>query len=551
MLPPIQISQNSVAYQVRRTDGFDSGQAGPTPPATAVSPEQAGLDIRSAIAGRVSILLLSGPERTAESFTIMAELFGRSLGIARRENETQASYMRRLAEALQALPQAKRQIVEQQLSQLFNELALKTVIGAFADPAGPDAAIMTMHLEIAEDGDGQTPTKFALASYQPDGEDTDGPAHSVRPSPLVQARTDAGPMHLRIVASSDYFDVRHASASDHPVAPASRPSIDIRGTSDNAESAHAAAEFSDAAPDRPGRALPRITTQVTIDITGRAQVDDAPEPPVPHSRRLALGNEWRTTSQDPTSEEPGAEIGDTAAKADIVDQRPAGRRNAADTEDPARTRMEAIAAGQSQPTATPSPAIRVENDAEDALGKFLRASLAASYLPARSDSEEQQAWREREAILSDRPGLASTDAAQLPEPIAETSSAAERMESATRPHPSESQILPRPETGQALLFREPVGFPAIGYPYADEEESGRPSERRPQEDDERWRENEGDGSAGQQDMSGQQDDETGQSPDEAAPASSSASDDEPAMMLPQRGISDSANDLYWKMAGWA
>lgn|GEM_PF-6963837 len=553
MLPPIQISQNSVTYQVRRTDGSGNGHARPVPPATAVTTEQAGLDIRSAIAGRVSMLLLSGPERSAESFTIMAELFGRSLGIARRENETQASYMRRLAEALHALPQAKRQIVEQQLSQLFNQLALKTVIGAFSDPSGPDAAIMTMHLEIAEDGDGQTPTRFAFTSYHPGGEEADGATPSARPSPLAQPRTDAGPVHLRIVSSSDYSDVRHASATDHPTISPARPSIEIRGASDNPASANATAEFSDAASDRPGRALPRTATQVTIDITGHTQVGDAPERTAPQSRWLAPGNAWRATSQIPTSEDPDVENGGITAKTDSAQHRPTNRLNVEDTEEPSRTRVaEAIAAGQTQPAATPSPANRVGSNAEDALGKFLRASLAASYLPSQSDSEEPQAWRIREAVLSNVPDLGSTDTTeQQPQSLSETSSAAERMESATLRNPPEPQILPRPEAGQAPLFREPVGFPAVGYPYADEEEAGGPPERRSKEENERRRENDGDGSAGQQEMPDRQGDEPEQSPDKDARASAPTSDDGLAIVPPQHGISDSANDLYWKMAGWA
>lgn len=550
MLPPIQISQNSVAYQATRADGIDPARTAATPPTVAVTSAQTGLDVRSAIAGRVSILLLSGPERTTESFAIMAELFGHSLGIERRENETQASYMLRLAEALHALPPTKLQIVEQQLAQLFNGLALKTVIGAFTDPSGPDAAIMTMNLEVTEDADARTPARFASMNYQLDMEDGDLPAHVVRPNPLVPPRSDIGSTHLKIVASSDAPGIQYGTGTARP-APASRPAIDIRGVSDTTGSALVLTTLAESRSTHAVGGVYRTSTQVTIDINARAPVDNADDQPALQSRGSATGGDWRQHVQPGTAEESHAETYTLTAKAN-GEHGLLNRRNAAHFEEPLQAPTDRIPVGQPVLQSAPQLAMRVEGDADDALGQFLRASLAASFISIQRDSDGQQALRGRETIPftgSDSNPI-NAAAEQQPDPLVQTEPDAKLAERAVRASLQEPEIPIRPEIVQALQLREPVGFPTVGYPYANEEENGRRPERGFDGEHDEDPQDDGDPSD-QQNMSGQQEDENDPSRDETGSVDPSPPDDEPAMTPRHRGTSDSANDLYWRMAGWA
>lgn len=549
MLPPIQISQNNVAYQIRNTGDVDSGRA-PTPPAAAVDAENLGLDVRSAIAGRVSILLLSGPERTTESFTIMAELFGRSLGIVRRENETQVDYMRRLAAALHTLPQVKLQIVEQQLSQLFNGLALKTVIGAFADPAGPDAAIMTMHLEVAGDADAHTSTRFAFANCQPDSEDAKVPAQVARAITLAQAGQDIGPMHLRIVASSVSPGVQHGGTGTGSPAPTSRTATDIRGISDTASAALASTVLADSGSAHAARGIPRTATQVTVDITARTRVEDVEDQQAPQLRRSVSDGDWRQHVQPKTTNEP-VETGERTTNTNR-EHPSVNRRNAVHLAEPLGGRTDIASGTQPVLPTNPQPAPLVESEADDAIGKFLRASLAASQITTQSGPEEQQAWRDSGTIpfgISD-PDPSNPAGEQRAEPVTQPRSDAALAKRAARSSLQDSEIPARPEIGQAFLPREPVGFPAVGYPYSDEEENGRRPARRFNEDRDEHQQDDGEDASGQQDMSGGQNEEGDLSRDEDGPEAS-IQVAEPEITPPQRGISDNANDLYWKMAGWA
>ncbi|MBR0557529.1 hypothetical protein J5J10_17730 [Ciceribacter sp. L1K23] len=544
MLPPIQISQSGVAYQGRRSEEPELASSAKTALTGTTEAEATGLDLRSAIAGRVSILLLSGPERAAESFAIMAELIGRSLGIPRKEGETQIAFMKRLAEALNALPESKRQIVEQQLSQLFNGLALKTITSAFSDPSGPDAAIMTLHLEVA---DGDVDHRFARSSFQGYGIDADDTGLQPKaPGLITVAAANGNPAQLRILGVAAGPDIHEGlPGSNTPAAFATaRPTIEIRGEGTDSSRFHAA----DYAPSA-FRSV-RSFSQVTIEINGRASNPSPSDHPAPlvNSTKSGDAKEKAVLPRD------AATIADADWRSPpLATEKPA--RTLAPRREDTHIHGDAKTIGEPGPVPALSllPVTGETADAEDPFSKFLRASLM-------STSQATQ-----------------TEGSELPEALRKEGNHSEKLAKATNSlfdvvadrQPAEKQngepgMIERVEKGAAAANNtdamlqtaapqrpghEPIGYPVVGYPYLDDEE---PEPRRLSKsvhDDE-----ENSSGGGEQPSSGNDEPEEPFSEsrdDEELSEDADGSKTDEAARATHLREPDSAHDLYWKMAGWA
>ena len=166
MLPPVQsVSNSQVSYQeqrqphVRETSYPSSAQQ-----SLPVAPP--GVDQNSAIAGKLSLLLLSGQERMSANLVVLADLLGRALGLQRRDSETNASFSTRLTEALAKLTPAEVARVERQLSQAFSGVQLRMIVEAFRNPAGPDAAKLSVFLELARYKDRDLAARTVVTSYR-------------------------------------------------------------------------------------------------------------------------------------------------------------------------------------------------------------------------------------------------------------------------------------------------------------------------------------------------------------------------------------------------
>ncbi|MGV8939409.1 MAG: hypothetical protein ACOH2J_20005 [Allorhizobium sp.] len=165
LTPVLSISNSQISYQEQRPPHTRE-----TPyPASAQQPlpvAPPGVDQNSVIAGKLSLLLLSGQERMSANLIVLADLIGRALGIQRRDSETNASFSGRLSEALANLTPAEAARVQRQLSQVFSGIQLRMITEAFRNPAGPDAAKLSVFLELARYKDRDLAARTVVTSYR-------------------------------------------------------------------------------------------------------------------------------------------------------------------------------------------------------------------------------------------------------------------------------------------------------------------------------------------------------------------------------------------------
>ncbi|HCL64539.1 MAG TPA: hypothetical protein DIC56_06775 [Rhizobium sp.] len=166
MLSPVHaVSNSTVSYQDQRLPHEQANTGAGQPQPTAYQ-APAMLDRNSVVAGRLNLLLLSGSERMAENLAMVADLLGQNLGIYRREGETNSSLASRLMEAIGKLPRQERAAVQRQLSQMFSGIQLRTLIEAFRNPAGPDAAKLAVYLELNRHKDKDLAARTVVSSYR-------------------------------------------------------------------------------------------------------------------------------------------------------------------------------------------------------------------------------------------------------------------------------------------------------------------------------------------------------------------------------------------------
>jgi len=165
MLPPVQSASNAhVSYQENRQGfGRDSQAAAQVYGQPPVLP--AGVEA-SAAAAKLNILLLAGQEGISANLIAIADLIGRTLGVPRKENETNSGYAARLMAALAKLPPGELARVERQLSRAFNGVQLRMIIEAFQNPAGPEAARLTVFLELSRYKDRDLAARTVVTSYR-------------------------------------------------------------------------------------------------------------------------------------------------------------------------------------------------------------------------------------------------------------------------------------------------------------------------------------------------------------------------------------------------
>ncbi|GEO85313.1 MULTISPECIES: hypothetical protein [Alphaproteobacteria] len=184
MLPPVNTAANSSAsFQDPRAAQEGAVMANARP--QGLVPQAAnGLEQNAAIAGRLGILLLSGQERMSDNLAILVNLLGSRLGMERAEGESLSGYAGRLVQAIGDLSPQTRQSVQRQLAQMFGGLQLHTLIEAFRNPAGPEAATLAIYLELYRAKDKDLVARSVVTSYRQNAGD-------LRPASVLSSASPA------------------------------------------------------------------------------------------------------------------------------------------------------------------------------------------------------------------------------------------------------------------------------------------------------------------------------------------------------------------------
>lgn len=186
MLPPVQaISNSGTSYPDARKQQETLIDVAARPVANPQPAAQV-IEQNTAIAGRLNMLLLSGQERMSQNLASLIDLLGRAMKVERNEGESLSGYATRLVQTLASLPPDDRQTVQRQLAQLFGGLQLRTLIEAFRNPVGPEAAMLSIYLELYRNKDRDLAARSAVTSYRQNAGEQKLAAEA---APLPPART--------------------------------------------------------------------------------------------------------------------------------------------------------------------------------------------------------------------------------------------------------------------------------------------------------------------------------------------------------------------------
>lgn len=595
MLPPVNaVANSSIAFQDPRAAQDGAAETHVRPQGTL--PQAAnGLEQNAAIAGRLNLLLLTGQERMSDNLAILVNLLGSRLGMERADGESLSTYAGRLVQALGDLTPQMRQSIQRQLSQMFGGLQLRTLMEAFRNPVGPEAATLSIYLELYRVKDKDLAARTVVTSYRQNAGETRANGLTT-PAPTVAGRIGLGAAPAQATAlpiRTEQETALHAEAAadpqladgdaiDDPMAPVAKgrlfsmqdeqsrkmlklaaaralqatmsygaepasrsPAIDPTATQ-----AHEASESAEAAHDF----LPGQDAHTAGEpASGRAPASRAGEASATGAART-LPDAAHAATKDAPDEVTRNETESRAEKSGPLAARSAetageGPYNAAD-----KTQTLFVLKGwQEDATRDAEPAVAVVVPApEDILPDPARllgsaapredaAADEATALPVETDA--------RVTLADETRSLADHDAEvveQLEDAAPDTASAdPAAQELATVPHDLPDAELA--QLRQQVAGRDGVPLPLVNYLFAADdmaEEKG--LKHRFNQD------HEGEGGGQDADGSGAEDagDSEGEMPEETAEQQALAEEQEqdPAV-APVEG--ETPNDLYWRMAGWS
>ncbi|WP_159945868.1 hypothetical protein [Rhizobium sp. 18065] len=137
------------------------------------------LEQNTEIAGRLNLLLLTGQERMSQNLSVLADLLGSALKMERLPHETLSGYAVRLVDALGDLSPRERVALQRILVQAFAGLQLRTLMEAFRNPAGPEAATLSIYLELYRQKDRDLAARSVVTSYRQNAGEVRAPAATV------------------------------------------------------------------------------------------------------------------------------------------------------------------------------------------------------------------------------------------------------------------------------------------------------------------------------------------------------------------------------------
>ncbi len=594
MLPPVNaVANSSIAFQDPRAAQDGAAETHVRPQGTL--PQAAnGLEQNAAIAGRLNLLLLTGQERMSDNLAILVNLLGSRLGMERADGESLSAYAGRLVQALGDLTPQMRQSIQRQLSQMFGGLQLRTLMEAFRNPVGPEAATLSIYLELYRVKDKDLAARTVVTSYRQNAGETRANGLTT-PAPTVAGRIGLGAAPAQATAlpirteqetallADTAVDPQLADgdAIDDPMAPVAKgrlfsmqdeqsrkmlklaaaralqatmsygaepasrnPAIDPTATQ-----GPEAGESAEAAHDT----LPGQDAHTAGETgSGRAPASRAGEASATAARTLP--DAAHAVAKDAPGEATRNETESRAEKSGPLAARSAetageGPHNAADKtqtlfvlkgwqEDATRETEQAVPAALPAPEdILPDPARLLSSTApgEDA------AADEATALPVETDAretlaDETQSLADRDAEVVEQLEDAAPDAASA-DPAAQ--------ELSTAPHDLPDAELA--QLRQQVAGRDGVPLPLVNYLFAaDDMAEERGLKHRFNQD------HEGEGGGQDADGSGGEDagDSEGEMPEEPAEQRALAEEQEqdPAV-APVEG--ETPNDLYWRMAGWS
>ena len=553
MLPPLSATASTpLLYKSQRFD-VAAATAGVSPQAeqsTAIS----GLELNAAIMGKLNLLLLTSDERIAQNFSILADVFGRSLGLARKDGETAASYAQRIVEALANLPPERRTVIETQLDQLFKGLKLQMVIAAFENPSGTAATAMALHIE-ADASDRDLATKSVVTTYLQNDADERPVSNVQRPNPSQVSAAKSAPIAAETAAASVKREGEPVASSGIAVQKFPGEGGTTQASRMEASSRIESGEgrIPQAQLERPG--LPSALTRPADllpnpSVQGEMQAD-AGDAAGHHQDRLhnSIGSQEKGSAvyaaQAKSSAPSGQQI---KAKASLaIEQTVIGQPDA-----PQPQKIETLYAlkGWQEVTTLTSPG-KSETPQPDSLGKFLKASLFAEPMTrAQRTPFETDARQPIDPGKTDENVKASRQAL-TPDP-AEVKTDAEQQ-NATRLR-GDALVAALAESAEAELAalsstpaaRNAAALPMVHYLFARDNEQ----ETRAEELNYPFQHGGGDGFEDQEENPEQN--SSGEDEDAIGVESVEADSEEPVSLSPGGSAEgENANDLYWKMAGWS
>ena len=190
MLPPVRaISGSDVSFQ---------NQAAPQPQPQPVSaprlPDQ--IDTRpntANIFAKANIRALSSEMHLTQNTVSLTETLGKLLNMPRMDSEAAPAYSKRLVQALAALPAPQRAVLEQQLGKALQGLTLAMLVEVLKNPAGSDAARLSVLLEMSRFKGLDMATKAVVSSYKQNVGAEPPIAAAPRPATTVPAQLAPAP----------------------------------------------------------------------------------------------------------------------------------------------------------------------------------------------------------------------------------------------------------------------------------------------------------------------------------------------------------------------
>ena len=593
MLLPVNAAANS-------STGFQEPrpvQAGPV--AANLRPQGAppqaanGLEQNAAIAGRLNILILSSQERMSESLAMLVNLLGNRLGIERREGESGSGYAARLVQALGELSPQARQSVQRQLTQMFAGLQLRTLMEAFRNPVGPEAATLAIYLEHYRTKDKDLATRTVVTSYrQNSGEARAGAIPLTAQTSAGRLSSSAAPVHparglpsaqqtSTLVGEANRGEIVlvDGEAPDDPMASVAKGRLfGMQDEQSRKTLKLAAARAMQAAMFHGAMSTARgSVAEPALVETGKG-TDDAAPPQEQRARQLGKESEAPAISGR-MSAEKSFEVPATSARAtpaaviDTADD-PVPSKNASSLE-PAgpMIRISPEKDGKDQPEPTTKaqtlfalkrwteesssqaetllPLSRTAQEVEPEPARLLRSAAAG-------DAEAAQA-SQNAGLTGDGPEAAAKqsvpaterhidEALDQPEGAAVHAEAADDARSARGSLPHD---LPDVETAlqrQPAIGRDGVPLPLVSYLFAEDEMEEQKGLKHRFRDDRDGEASDGDAD-GLADERGEDEREGEEQPESIGQPHMNES--ERADQIEAGGEDETPNDLYWRMAGWS
>ncbi len=123
-----------------------------------------------AIAGNLNIMLLSAPERMSQNLVVLTEVLAAVLKLKQEPDEPLTAFAARLIDAIATLAPAEQQKLKAMLSNAFAGLQLRTLLLALRNPQGPEAATLSIYLELYRQKERDPAARAVISSYRQNGE---------------------------------------------------------------------------------------------------------------------------------------------------------------------------------------------------------------------------------------------------------------------------------------------------------------------------------------------------------------------------------------------